>query len=283
MKNKEMPVFVKKDVSRDNKTDLSDLGVELSTVLPTYDVPLSLIEPNSWNVNSMDDKTFNRLVEEMETTGIIDAIQIVPAAGGKFRIIGGEHRWHGAKALSWKTIPANVLTDKKFLDEDLQKFLSIRLNVIRGEPAPEKFTALYEQMVDTYGADQLKALFGFTSSDAWGKLTKGVTASLKAAGFDASFVKDVSSKSKNVKTVDGLGGILKNLFKKYGEDLQHSFMVFVYGGKTHMYVSMNKELSVIIKKIADTCRKDSVDIADVMVDALRDIPEGIAKTKKEDN
>lgn len=253
-----------------NPRGIYDLA--LSESLPTYDVPVSLIQPNDFNPNEMDDVTFNRLVEEMETTGMISAIQIAPSDGGKFRIIGGEHRWFGAKTLGWDVIPCNILTDEKFMDEDLQKLITVRLNVIQGKMNPEKFTRLYEDVVDKYGADQLQSLFGFTSSDAWSKLTKGVQQAVKSSGIamNAEMEKELKEKTNKVKSVDGLSAVIKSLFKKYGQDLQHSFMIFVHGGKHHLYVTMSDGVYDDVSSIVDFCRENEVDINDVLSGAISD-------------
>lgn len=276
--DKAPPKFVNFDEQEDSVSDLKP-----SEILPTYDVPIRLIEPNEFNPNEMDDDTFNRLVEEMENTGMISAIQVVPAEGGKFRIIGGEHRWFGAKTLGWETVPCNVLTDEKFLDDDLQKLLTVRLNVIQGKLNPEKFTKLYEGMVDRYGADQLKALFGFTSSDAWGKLTKGVQDAVEMSGVvDPAMVKELEKKTKRVKSVDGLSAILKTLFKKYGQDLQHSFMIFVHGGKRHLYVTMNEQVQKSVGLIVDHCRKYEKDINEVIGGAMLSVAENLTGDRDEE-
>ena len=276
--SKAPPIFVHLDEQGDYVAAL-----KLSKDLPTYDVPIRLIEPNEFNPNEMDDDTFNRLVEEMENTGMISAIQVVPAEGGRFRIIGGEHRWFGAKTLGWETVPCNVLTDEKFLDDDLQKLLTVRLNVIQGKLNPEKFTKLYEGMVDRYGADQLKALFGFTSSDAWGKLTKGVQDAVEMSGVaDPAMVKELEKKTKKVKSVDGLSAILKTLFKKYGQDLQHSFMIFVHGGKRHLYVTMSEQVQKSVGLIVDHCRKHEKDINEVIGSVILSVAEDLTGDRDEE-
>ena len=50
------PDFVKLKGSVGADSGLAERGIELSKTLPTYDVPIDLIEPNDWNVNVMGDK-----------------------------------------------------------------------------------------------------------------------------------------------------------------------------------------------------------------------------------
>lgn len=259
------PKFVKKEKGSVN-SDLKKLGVEASKTLPTYDVPIDLISKNEWNPNEMDDDTFNRLVEEIEDSGMVSAIQVVPAPGGKFLILGGEHRYQALRSLGWEKVPCNILTDDKFLDRDLQELLTVRLNVIQGKLNPDKFLKLYEDKVSKYGAEQLQALFGFTSSDAWKKVTKGVEKAIEDAGIgDGTLLKKLKKKTKKVGSVDGLGKILNQLFKEYGSDLKHNFMVFTYGGRQHLYVILSDEARDALDKVMDECRENDENINDVLV------------------
>lgn len=286
-KKTKKPEFVKKRtpsnrVATTVPESLQELGIKLSESLPTYDVPIDLIEPNSWNVNEMDDKTFNRLVQELEETGFIDPIQIAPKEGGKFAIIGGEHRFHGARTLGHENVPCNILLDEKFADQDLRKLLSVRLNVIKGATNPEKFTKLYEEMSQKYGAGQLQALFGYTQTDAWNKLTKGVEDALESAGIGTQALRDeLKKKSKKIRTVDGLGSVLKKLFKKYGSDLKHSFMVFTYEGKDHLYVVTNDATIAALEHIKGYCREEDVDINEIIGTALQAVVSQITESGNE--
>jgi hypothetical protein len=269
------PEFIKgkKNTKKSTKTAtelFGTLGIELSERLPTYDVPIELIEPNDWNVNDMDDNTFNRLVQELDETGFIDPIQIAPQKGGKFIIIGGEHRYHGGLALGYDKIPCNILLDDKFADNDIRKLLSVRLNVIKGKTNPEKFTKLYEEMSKKYGAGQLQALFGYTATDAWNKLTKGVEDALEHSGIGGKELRaELKEKTKKVKTVDGLGAVLNKLFKKHGTDLKHSFMVFSYGKKEHLYIIANDKTVSALEHVKSYCRDNDTDINDLVGSALQ--------------
>jgi len=263
MKRPDKLVNIKKDSNIPDS--IKDLGIRLSEQLPTYDVPIDLISPNDWNINDMNDSTFNRLVKEIEDNGVIQPIQIIPCEGGKFKIISGEHRWHAVRMLSCKTIPCNILTDDRFIDIDLQKFLTIRMNAIHGEPVPEKFVSLYEEMANKYGKEQLQALFGYVSSDAWKKLTSSVEKELKRAGLASKDLLDEFKKrTSKTKNIDGLGKILTDLFSEYGSDLKHSFMFFNYGGKNHLYVIMDSKMEKKIKEITDGCRENGTDINDIL-------------------
>jgi len=264
-----IPKFKKTSNAVDNP--FLDLGVELSSDLPTFDVPVDLITPSDSNPNDMDDEAFNRLVQELEDVGFIEPIQIVPSPGGKFKIIAGEHRWRGARTMGMEKVPCNVLTGDRFMDEDLQELLMVRMNVLHGKINPEKFQQLYKNKEKKYGADQLKALFGYTSSDAWKKVTKGLSDSIKTSGVPGSgmIADEIERRSKNIRSVNGLGNILRDLMKQFGEDLKHGFMFFVYGGKRHLYIIMDDQLHEAVNIIANVCRKSNTDIGEVMSGIIR--------------
>lgn len=267
-KRKKPPVFIDKktDVGFAMSSEMRELGVELSKTLPTYDVPIALVNKNDFNPNEMDDSTFNRLVEEIEDTGMVSAIQVVPAPGGKFLIIGGEHRWQALRTLGWEKIPCNILTDDRFLDQDLQELLTVRLNVIQGKLNPDKFVKLYEKKVAKYGAEQLQSLFGYTSSDAWNRVIKDVTKAVSDSGIGGKgLLEELKKKSKKVKNIDGLGKVLNQLFSKYGSDLKYSFMVFTYGKKNHLYVMLSDTAKENLDRLMAKCRDEKKDINEILV------------------
>ena len=74
------------------------------------EISVGEIEANQWNPNQMKDKEFDRLVKEIDESGMIDPIQVVPLDSGKYRIMGGEHRYHACKLLGYETVPSIVLT-----------------------------------------------------------------------------------------------------------------------------------------------------------------------------
>ena len=231
---------------------------ELTRVIPT-----DLIDFNPWNPNEQDDKTFEQLVKDMREIGrLIDPIQIIPKADGRFMVLGGEHRLKAARALGWVEIPATLLTETQWSDGDYQKFLTVKMNVLKGNLNPEKMARLYTEMSEKYGSAPLQALFGMVDQEAWDKVVKGI-----GKGIKKTLPKPLADKydelSKKAKDSKDLGLILNQLMAEYSEDLDQSFMIFTYGTE-HIYVKMNENMRSNMKKVLGFCKKYNRDVNDVI-------------------
>ena len=99
---------------------------------------------NSWNSQYQDEKTFNMLVDDILDNGVLTALTVVPSTEDKYIILSGEHRWRAARVAGETELPCLVLTDTKFTDQEVCKFLSVRLNVLQGKQDPEKFLKIYQ-------------------------------------------------------------------------------------------------------------------------------------------
>ena len=231
------------------------------------ELSLDLIDPNPWNPNEQDDKTFDVLVEEMddeEGVGYIDLIQVVPqyepwGTPGRYRIIGGEHRWRGLKVLGEETADAVVLIDPKWEDEDLQKFVTMRLNSLKGKINPQKFMALYEDLAERYEAEDMQRHMAVTDDAEWQSMTKDVRKQLEAAldgaGGDPEKKKkaleEFDKVSKEVKTVEDLSNILNRIFTEYGSTLDSNFMWFTFGGQKHINIMFDKKDFKLVSQVMD--------------------------------
>lgn len=227
-------------------------------------VPVDRILPNDWNANEEDEITFDALVDEVSETGFIDSLTVVPMDDGTFRIIGGEHRWMAAKASGAQEVPCLILRGEKWKDEDLQKFVTVRMNVIRGKLNPEKFARLYEEMAAKYGAEQLQKMFGFVDKKAFKKIVKGVTKAAKQS-LPKELHGEMDEKAKDAKTVDDLNTIVQEMFQKYGDTVGHSFMIFTHGKQEHIYIQMNQKMRKAMDKVILYCETTATDINDFMV------------------
>lgn len=201
-------------------------------------IAIGKLVPNSWNVNKMSDAEFNRLAKEIEEVGFITPLEVVPLAGDeeKYEILGGYHRFEACRVLGYEEVDCTVLTDEKWKDEDLKKFVSVRLNIIHGKIDPEKFTTLYEEMEKKYGPDSLMDLMGYTDEGAWNKLTAGVRDALSGTGLPKEAIDKFDESMKEIKTIDGLSSVLNSIFNEHGDTLQYNFISFSYGSKEGLFV-----------------------------------------------
>lgn len=230
-------------------------------------LPIDSLIPNAWNINVQDATTFELLQDEIASVGLIDPIEVVPLQDGTYQILGGEHRWKAAGNLGHLEVPCVLLTDTKFKDEDLKKFVSVRMNIIHGKMDPDKFLTLYNEMASKYGADALQRLFGYTDSKAFQKMLGWVKKGLKQT-LPKEMAAQVDDATKDVKSVEDLGNIIQNLFNQYGDTLSHSFMVFTYGKQQHVYIQMTAAMRRAMDKVMDFCRVTSADINTVLLPVI---------------
>jgi len=232
-------------------------------------IPIDLICPNSWNPQSQDEITFQRLVDEIRDVGFLDPLEVVPLDDGTYRIIGGEHRWQAAKVIGLEELPCSVLVDAKWQDEDLQKFVTVRLNVLKGKLDPEKFAKLYGEMATKYGADALQQLMGYTDTKAFQKVVGDVKRGLKKS-LPKDLQDEFDEKAKEAKTVEDLSNILQHLFAKHGDTVNLSFMVFSFGKQEHTYVQMNRQTKKALDKVLAYCRHANEDINDFLAPLIEE-------------
>ena len=226
-------------------------------------IPIDLIVPNSWNPNTQDDITFNVMQDEISQVGFIDPLEVVALDDGTFMILGGEHRWRAAKNLNHEEVPCIILTDEKWKETDLQKFVTVRLNVIHGKMDPDKFVALYNEMATKYGAESMQRLMGYADTRQFEKMLAWVKKGL-AKSLPKEMTKEIEEKTKDIKTVQDLERIIQELFAKYGETVNQSFMIFTYGKQQHIYVAMNAKMRKAMDKAMECCRLTGQDINDFM-------------------
>lgn len=222
---------------------------------------VDLLHPNGWNPQEQDEATFKRLVDEVksDSTGFIDVVQVVALDDGTYRILGGEHRWLAAKAADLEEIPCIVLTGEKWKDEDLQKFVTVRLNAIKGKVDAEKFLKLYQELSTRYGADAMQGLMGYTDQKAFERLMKSVTKSMKK-GMPKEMQAEFEAAAKEAKTIEELQQIVQMMFAKYGDTVKWSFMIFTHGKQEHIMISMDRKMTRAMAKVMEYCRVTETDI-----------------------
>lgn len=230
------------------------------------DIPIEDLIPDEENPNVQKDAVFNNLVENIAEIGMVEPIMVAPyfengkRVEGKYRIISGHHRYEACKVLEYETIPCVVQED---FDEDMAKFQLVRMNMLRGELDPIKFTKLYNRMAEKYGEELLKQAMGLVDEKAFERLYLDVRKELPK-----EIAEKLDEAKDDIKTVDDLSRILNELFSKYGDTLDYDFMVFTFGNRTHYWIRMDSVLKEIMDKIAEFCVEREVNVNDVFRNAL---------------
>jgi hypothetical protein len=160
-------------------------------------------------------------------------------------------------------LPAIILTDSKWQDEDLQKFTTVRLNTIRGKLDPEKFLKLYEELAQKYGAESMQTMMGYVDGKGFQKLLGEMKKGMKKA-LPKEMQKEFDTQAKDARTVEDLQRIVQELFSNHGDTLAMSFMVFTYGHQEHVYVQMSRKMRRSMEKIVEYCKLTQTDINDFM-------------------
>lgn len=242
-------------------------------------IPIDQLVVNSWNPQHMEEAQFNRLVEEIKEGGCVVPLQVVPLSDGTFRIIGGEHRWKASQQAGLSEVPCAILSGKRWADEDLQKFATVRLNVISGSLDPQRFLKLYQEMADKFGKDAMQQMFAFTDTRAFQKLIGTMKRGIKQS-LPKEAQKEFEEKAKEAQSVEDLSAIIQMLFAKYGDTVPKSYMVFTYGKQEHVYVQMNPKTKRSLDKVLNYLRESGVDINDFFAPLLSDAASKAAKELK---
>lgn len=247
-------------------------GIEKTQSIERKDVAVDQLVVNDLNPNRMKKREFDLLVDNIEKTGITDAILVRPLMeDGKqktledgrplLRIVGGHHRFDAAKYIGFEKVPCTIITDPSF-DEDAEKFQLVRMNMIRGKMDGQAFLKLYESMAGKYQDDVLQDAFGFADEKEFQRLVNQMAKQLPNE-LQAKF----KTAAKEIKTIDGLSKLLNEMFTKHGNTLPYGYMVIDYGGKESVWVQASKPTIKAMYELGDVCKANKRSM-DALIGAL---------------
>jgi hypothetical protein len=114
----------------------------------------SELHPNPWNPNQMLAPMYAKALQSISDHGFVDPVTAYDH-NGRLRIIDGEHRWRVAQDLGLTEIPVFIVDT----DDAGAKKLTILLNELRGQAAPDKMGELLKDLMgDTSLEDLLREL-----------------------------------------------------------------------------------------------------------------------------
>jgi hypothetical protein len=228
---------------------------------------VDLIDENEWNPNLMSDAKFNKLTEEIETMGMMDPIQVVPLENGRYRILGGAHRFNACLILGFEKIPAIILDDPKFQDLDYQKLLTTRLNLIHGKMTRDKFSALYEDLAKRHSDEVIRDSMALIDKNEWDQMKKELLINMKELLPPGSPLLDnFEDTVKELRTLDDMTKLLESIFhkKEKGEKF-NKILAFGTGGGKVVYFSIDDEIWGALQKL-----KSIADTTDIKMDEILD-------------
>lgn len=238
-------------------------AVDKTQALSRVFVQTSLLDPNPKNPNEMTDAEFNLLCDNIEKMGMTDPILIRPLEGGRYRIVGGHHRWEVAKLLGFQEVPCTVVMDPEF-DEDQEQFQVVRMNMIRGRISPQKFMAMYQSLSQKYADSIMAESFGFADEEEFKKLIGQVKKTLPKE-LQADFAKAASE----LKTIDDLSKLLNHLFSTFGNTLPYGYMLLDFGGKESVWLRMDASTKKALLNVCKTCVMHNRTVDDLIGGLIR--------------
>jgi len=247
-------------------------AMDKTQALERKDLAVELLIPNADNPNKMRPREFDLLCDNMEKTGITDPILVRPVEGGRYRIVGGHHRFDAANFLGFAKVPCTIITDPDF-DEEAERFQLVRMNVIRGRMDPQAFYDLYSKVADKYSDDILQDAFGFAEEAEFKKLIEQTSKSIPDEGLRKRF----KEAAKEIKTIDGLARLLNELFTRYGDTLPYGYMVFDYGGQRSVWLRVEGKTLEAFDVLGEICIERQRTIDDLLGRLLQLIAKGECK------
>ncbi len=228
-------------------------------------MPVEMIVPNADNPNKMKPREFNLLIDNLQRTGLTEAICLRDIGDGKFRVYSGHHRYDGAVYLEWPKVPY-VLVE---LDDEEEIAQLVRMNNIRGKLDPAKFMNLYSKLNQKYTDEILQDMLGFADDAEFQRLIKSTKTSLPKEMHKA-----FDEGAKEVKTIDDLAKLLNTLFAKYGNTLPYQFMFMDHAGKDCIWVRINKKTYDALMVVASICREQQRTMDDLLGFVVQSIAKG---------
>jgi ParB/RepB/Spo0J family partition protein len=260
--------------------DLSQNANVRPSTIPVVEIAVDALVPLNSNVNEMDEKEMKRLAEEINETGMISPIQVIPMADGRFTILGGEHRWRACRMNGFTHVPALVLTQEKWQDQELQEIVAFRLNSLHGKVNPEKFVKMWDKMIQKHGADAMQNVLAVTDDQVFKKLANKIKRDL-TTGMPKELKEKISDAEKKSKTIDEFGKMVNKIFKNHTDSIKSNFLLFKHGNSDHLLLSVSEDTFRSVKIVSDFCLASGKSVDEVIGSSLAEVAGNLVENQSE--
>lgn len=95
------------------------------------EVDIDQIQPNPWNPNQMDSKTFEKEKKSITELGFLGSVLVREHnVKGYYQILDGEHRWKALKELGYTKVTIENIGE---ISDEEAKLLTVLINNLRGK------------------------------------------------------------------------------------------------------------------------------------------------------
>jgi hypothetical protein len=123
---------------------------------------------------------------------------------------------------------------------------------------------MFNELRKKHNPDELRAAMALTSEQAFRGLYRDVRKNLPL-----EVRKRLDAAKTEIADIDDLARVLKRIFAESGKTLaEHSFLVFEFGGKTHLMVRMSARVKANMDRIVEECFRDGTDVNDALTTLL---------------
>lgn len=249
--------------------------IRKASKLEVIDIPIDDLIPDEDNPNSMDEATFDLLVEEIREQGFDEPIQVRPhpSEKGKWQISSGHHRTKAARVIGLAEVPAVI----KHHDDRAQKVSLVKRNVLRGEMDKTKLVKLYQDVSRGRDPATVQRELGFSDPKKIEPLIENAKKNMTPKQR-----KKLDEAKEKIKTIDDLSSVLNRIFKESGSEMEEGYMTFSFGGKEHHYVKIDKATNDKLKEIKAACLDADIEMRDFLqsIIAAAKLPDATKSAKK---
>src|ERR1035437_1496599 len=239
-------------------------------ILPVRMLALDSLEEAAWNVTEDDEKSLALLIANIKQVGFAENLVVMPLEGDRLRIVSGHDKARAARALRLTKVPCAVLPAE--FPEEIQKLLTVRMNVIKKKLSPLKLMRLMNELSSKYSEDIARSMMMFSDQAQLDHMLKTVRQAMPTAAK-----KELDKKKESIKSTDDLASVVGEIYNRAGTQLSRGFAIFSFGGQHHIYSTMEKPLRAKIMSIVDKSDLENRHVSEILKEEL-----GIHASEKEE-
>jgi ParB-like chromosome segregation protein Spo0J len=242
-------------------------------------IPIDDLVYCDWNANELPEPEMAALIEDIQHGSFDEPAQVVPADGGKFLVLGGEHRTKALRALDHTEVPCIVRQDLVGKTRKDLILWSVRRNNIRGRVNEQKYAKIEQELVEQH---QMTTEAARRSMLINGDLAKALKRADKKNGQDKDEDQDDSpergergEQSDAHKETKDREGLLKSLkaaeqevLLQSGDTVEHGYLFFAQDEKLHLVVNESSSLYGAVRRMVDACKGESATVDEFLISAI---------------